>query len=280
MTMLRAHRRERPGRRGKWNDRFPPDAVRIGVWLLVIAASLVGIGVFMVARAEMDRASQREPKTLCLLHAPSRTATLMLVDRTDPLTLSDRENFQAIVRHAAASMLKNDRLTIVPFDGELGRTPVPIFDFCAPGTEHEIDEMQEGRGEVRRKLEEDFLQPLEVKLGELIKPHRTDFSPIAEQVERIATNPAIGWQGEHRVLAILTDGLQYTTSSPIYKDGRIRLPKATRGLLEGVTVRYYLLANAQRSDLQLTQTQSAWKTWFEDAGAEVEIYAPGFVVAR
>lgn len=278
--MLRAHRQQRRRFAQRREPRFSPDTIRIALWSVVIFASGLGMIGFVLNRAEADRRARIDPVTLCSTYAASPKASLMLVDQTDPLARDDAANFTAMVRSVASSMRRNDRLTIVPFDGDLGRTPSAIFDTCSPGNADEVDDVQEGRRPARERFKAKFMDPLTDQMNTLMKSVHSPRSPIARQIERIATSPAIGWQGRERELILITDGLENTDDSPIYADGTIKLPTLTPGLLKGIKVKYYLLANAKRSDLQLNQVQAAWKAWLEAEGATVEIYAPGFVPPR
>ncbi len=277
MAAVRSHRLHRRRFAQRRQPRISPGTVRTSLWAAVIVASVAAMIGFAVNRAAADRRGRIDPTSLCSTYETSPRASLMVIDRTDPLARDDAANFTAMVRHVAASMRRNDRLTIVPFDGDLGRTPVAVFDICSPGRADEADDLQEGRGAARRRFEGKFMGPLTETMNGLMTSARSARSPIARQIERIVTSPAIGWRGRERELIVVTDGLENTEESPIYTDGAIRLPTPTPGLLRGVTVKYYLLANARRSDLQRNQVQAAWKAWLEAEGATVEMYAPGFV---
>ena len=82
-----------------------------------------------------------------------------------------------------------------------------VFDVCSPGRGAEANELTEGALPVQRAYEARFLAPLDKAAESLTIPHESAQSPIAAQIMRAASDPAIGWSGEERVLNLLSDGL-------------------------------------------------------------------------
>lgn len=225
----------------------------------------------------VDRtAAERDPETLCLVNAPVPIATLTMLDQTDPLAANAGPRFVRLIRRIRDDLPRNGRLTIVPFGGDLGKPLRVAFDVCSPGRRSEANEFSEGPVKLQREYEGKFLKPLDGVAAALREPLESDFSPVVAQIQRAVNDPAIPWRGHQRVLNILTDGLEHTTESKIYGGASLHLPPPPPDLLRGVTVNYYELTSADHHHLQTPELRAAWKAWFEAAGAEVNMYAPGY----
>jgi hypothetical protein len=251
------------------------------IWRTIIASAaiaivFVGIAAWYVIGARSDYVGERDKATLCLLHAQTPRAELTLLDQTDALAAGAGQRFARLIRHIRETLPRNGRLTIVPFGGDLGQSLQVAFDVCSPGLGSEADQLTEPVLRVQRDYEARFLTPLDETAAGLIVPRESDQSPIAAQILRAVNDPAIGWVGKERVLNLLTDGLENTAESHVYKDGIVILPPASANILRNVTVNYFELASAQHSALQTPATRATWKAWLEARGANVIMYAPGY----
>ena len=247
--------------------------------ILVVAAiviMLAGVAAWYAAGVRSDYQGKRDSATLCLVHAPTPRAELTLLDQTDALAAGAGTRFTRLIRHIRDTLPRNGRLTIVPFGGDLGRSLEVSFDVCSPGRGSEANELTEGRLPLQREYEARFQIPLDRAARELSMPRESGRSPITAQILRAINDPAIPWRGEEKVINLLTDGLENTAESPVYRDGVVRLPPPPRELLRDVTVNYFELASARHSALQTSAVRAAWKAWFEAAGARVNMYAPGY----
>ncbi|HEX8572195.1 MAG TPA: hypothetical protein VF759_05540 [Allosphingosinicella sp.] len=245
-----------------------------GTALLVLAAG-VGAGVLKGQRAAEENA--RNPSTLCLEKGLPPVSTLALLDVTDRLAADSGDRFTRLVQRLRDDLPRNARLTIVPFADDLGQSLAPAIDICSPGRGEEANGSFEGPGRIQRAYETKFQAPLQRIAQRLSDTGASANSPIAEQIVRAASDPAISWSGTRRELTLFTDGLQNTPSSRVYSTGAVRLPPPPPGILQGVTVNYIELTNPRHNALQSAQVRLAWKAWFEAAGAErVRMFAPGF----
>ena len=80
----------------------------LGVALTVIAASLAGGGVYAVNRLKQKKF---DPATLCPLEG-SKAASLILIDKTDPLTAAEKASARSLVAAEAAAVQRGDRITV------------------------------------------------------------------------------------------------------------------------------------------------------------------------
>lgn len=242
------------------------------VSVLALTAMIAGA---LYADGEQALAA-RDPETLCRTAVAAPRATLVLLDQTDALAEGSGARFLSLMRRVKADLPRDARLTIISFGGDLGAPLVPVIDICSPGTGSEANELVESRVSAQRVYDTRFTGRLERLARDLQAPHESPYSPIAQQIERAVNDPALNWRGEARELIIMSDGLQHVAGSGLYAGRPIRLPPPTPGLLRGVTVRYYELANPTRSDLQTAAMRAAWLEWFRACGAEVRMYAPGY----
>jgi hypothetical protein len=244
---------------------------------LAIAAMTAGVAGWYAVGVRADHENVRHPVTMCLMNAPTPWAELTLLDQTDALAAGAGQRFTRLIRHLRDTLPRNGRLTIVPFGGDLGQSLQVVFDVCSPGRGSEANQLTEGALPLQRDYEALFLSPLDAKAAELTAPLESPQSPITAQILRAANDPTIGWKGEKRILNLLTDGLENTAKSGIYKGGKIHLETPPPDLLKGVTVNYFELTSARHSALQTPAVRAAWKAWFEAAGAaRVNMYAPGY----
>lgn len=251
-----------------------------GAWRGIVAAMailvmLAGLAGWYAYGARSDYLNDRDQTTLCLVHSPTPRAELTLLDQTDPLAADSGQRFTRLIRHIRDALPRNGRLTIVPFNGNSGQSLEVVFDICSPGRGAEADQLTEGALRVQRDYVARFEEPLDRAAAALTVRRESPQSPIVLQILRAVNDPSIGWRGEDRVLNLLTDGLENTAESMVYRDGIVRLPAPPPNLLRGVTVNYYELVSARHSALQTPAVRAAWKAWFEAAGARVNMYVTG-----
>lgn len=261
-----------------WND-F--SDVRDSPWRGIVAGAAIflmigAIAGWLIIGSKEEYASERDPVTLCLLHGQTPKAELTLLDQTDALAADAGQHFTRLIGHIRDTLPRNGRLTIVPFGGDLGQPLDVAFDICSPGRGAEANQLAEGSARLQRTYDAKFSGPLNAVAASLVTPRESDQSPIAAQILRATNDPSINWQGEERVLNLLTDGLENTPESHIYRGGAVHLPPPPPDLLRGVTVNYFELTSAKHHELQTVAVRAAWKAWFEAAGAKVNLYAPGF----
>lgn len=273
-TMFRKSHR-RLGRRVGSNRDLPSN--------ILAGAAIVGLvgamGAWATLGLRADRDSARDDR-LCLLHSTPPKSILVLLDETDTLARDSGLRFTRLMDGVQRALPKNGRLTVVPFGGDVGKAPVASYDTCSPGRGSEAGDF-EGSAPAQRLYEQRFQEPLAEVSRSLAQARTSTTSPIALQIERAVTDPAIDWTGGGRELVVFTDGLENTATSRIYTGGPIALPTATPGMLAGVTVRYVELTNAKQSARQAREVRTAWFNWFRAAGAsKVIIHAPGFAQPR
>jgi hypothetical protein len=246
-----------------------------------IVIMLVLMALWMVGTSRVEEATARNDQTFCLLNRQPPAAYLLMLDLTDTLARDSGKRFDNLRAVLLDELPRNGRLTVVPFGGDLGQSLVAKFSACSPGRREDVDGWRESADDAQWNYDENFRKPLDKIAQELLDEHTSPSSPIAEQIERAVGDPAIVWRGDKRVLIVMSDGLQNTKDSRIYRGAPIALPEPPENLLSGVHVRYIELANAKHSALQTKEVREAWRRWFVAAGAaEVEMDARGYAAGQ
>lgn len=280
-TRYHAHRRDpatfngyedEVERRERWK--------RLGAGLFLVLLVVAGATALVVG-LRASEANERSADTMCLTNRAATASVLVLLDTTDPLARDSGPRFLALVNRIRDRLPRNGRLTVASFDGNVAAPLNQVFDWCSPGQGAEADQAFEGPRSVERQYEQRFQAPLEEAAGDLVKLAPSTQSPIAEQIARAVSDPALGWSGGEREIYVLTDGLQNVPGASVYDGKGVVLPPPAPDLLTGVRVHYVELGNLRRPDLQTSQGRAAWQQWFENAGAsKVMMYAPGYAAPR
>ncbi len=250
----------------------------LSTWLAVAAMILmaVGAGGWTYLASRRDFASERDPATHCLTHIAAPTATLVLVDGTDPLAQANGARFVAVMDRLRQATPRNGRLIVATFDGDLGHPLDVKFDWCSPGRADEADPVFEGPVQVDRAYTEGFRAPLDRAVAAMAVTATAPHSPVAEQIARAVGDASLPWRGHRRNLVVLTDGLENTETMSPYRGDRFALPPAIPSLLDGVNVSFIELPNARDSRLQTGRVRAAWARWLTDSGGQVKMFAPGY----
>ncbi len=251
----RAHRR-----RAKWHVAGTAAAA---VFLLVSLA-LAAYG--LLARETLDARS-------CPSDGPVGHVVL-LVDRTDPFTFTQRLAFSELLRSLASVRVQRGELLSVFVLGDSVDDAVrPVFERCNPGTGEDASEWTSNPRRLRRQHEERFLKPLAEVADELQETKPAPSSPIMEMLQRVAINGfrRNAVQGP-RQLIVVSDMLQNTAEYSHYRGDmsfeRLRdLPyfQRVRVDLHGVRVELHYLMHSPT--LQNRAHAKFWEDYFRAMGA-------------
>lgn len=240
------------------------------IWLIALAvlgAALVGGWFYLHRRAEQTMVTE---ETGCLQNAAAPRAAMFMIDSTDRLSPETAKHVIDTIKQDAAALPRFSRVILVPFDDDTARPLKPIFSKCLPGSGKDAGIDENARFlEIARHEFDQSLDKLEDTLTGL-PPSKT--SPISTQIVRAASDPVLEWKGAKRTLVLLSDGLE----SSIYWTRTLKLPEPPHGLLDGVDVEYVELGNEKAGKLQSDQMRQQWRSWFEKAGGDVRMTAPGY----
>jgi hypothetical protein len=240
-----------------------------------VVAAVLGSGYYVMSRPpDVDKAS------LCPASGP-KGHYVLLVDKTEPLTFTQKEAFTVMLRELVERRIPEGYLVSVFVLGEdFKETAKPMVELCNPGTGEDKSELTDNLRRLKRQYQTRFLEPLLKQTDSLLASQSAKYSPIFEMLQFVAINGfrAHDVKGERR-LVVMSDMLQNTPQFRMY-DGPVDYPSfaaSTYGQkaqleLRGVEVEIHLLMNAPQ--LQTRRNMKFWEDYFEKAGARIAAVRP------
>lgn len=243
--------------------------------LTVVLVALVAIGAYV---------STKKPGLDTATHCPADGPTghyVLLVDKTDPLTFTQKEAFKVLLRDLVEKRTPQGYLLSVFVLGEdFKESAKPLVELCNPGTGSDKSELTANLKKLRRTYEEQFLAPMLDQTGDLLAQQSAKSSPIFEMLQIIAINGfrTHDVRGERR-LFLVSDMLHNTPQFNMYR-GTLDFKsysssdygRKTQLSLEGVDVELRYLINTPQ--LQTKRNQLFWEEFFNKAGARVVAAQP------
>jgi hypothetical protein len=217
---------------------------------------------------------------LCPAGGPTGHVVL-LVDKTDPLTFTQKQAFQQRLRDLVARRTPQGTLLSVFVLGESFRDNAQaLAELCNPGDGAGASELTANPAQLRRQYDERFIAPLmnEAEALQAVRPAK--WSPIFEMLQLVGIN---GFQARDvkgpRRLVVMSDLLHNTPELSMYRalpdfDAFARTDYAVKSQarLDGVAVELDVLMNTPA--LQTRRLLQFWERWFDRAGAHVERVDP------
>jgi hypothetical protein len=236
----------------------------LGVALTIIAASLAGGGVYAVHRLKQKTF---DPATLCPLGG-SQAASVILIDKTDPLTAAEKASARRLVAAEAGAVRRGDRITVRLLrqrDGAAGTALDTTAELCNPGAE--ANPLFENPKRVAARYESAFREPLDDALASEQDAGPAPVSPIAEAIhESLAAVP--DYPGQRLKLILVSDLMEHTPESSAYNGTlseavlRKDFPPDIAGRLRDADVRILLLARPRYAKQQAAAI-AVWRRLFQ-----------------
>ena len=243
--------------------------------ILLVLCVVSGVTYFLVSRpAGLDKV------TLCPANGPTGHYVL-LVDKTDPLTFTQKEAFTVTLRELIEKRIPEGYLLSVFVLGEdFKENAKPLVELCNPGTGQDKSELTANLRQLKRQYQERFLDPLFRQSDALLAAQSAKFSPIFEMMQLVAINGfrMHSIKGERRLI-VMSDMLHNTPQLSMYK-GHVDYPafaSSTYGQkaqleLRGVEIEIHYLMNTP--ELQTKRNLKFWEDYFEKAGARIVAVRP------
>jgi hypothetical protein len=235
----------------------------LGAALVVLAAGLAGGGIFA---ARSFGPATLDPETLCPAEG-AKTITLILIDRTDPLTPPEQERARQIVGREREAARRGDRI-VVEFlakgGGEASVALKTVADLCNPGSE--ANPFFENPKRVAARYESAFLEPVDAALASVAGEESAPESPIARSIEA-AIGGLAAPRGSHIKLILISDLMEHGAQASAYTGALTEktlnglMPGRAKSLLEGAEVEIALLQRPKFEPRQRTALD-AWRRFF------------------
>lgn len=260
------------GRRAK--QRRMMDIIFGTLALLVVGAIVGGAAYYMSTR----------PKELMPNMCPANGPIghyVLLVDKTDPLTFTQKQAFSVILSELVEKRVPEGVLLSVFVLGEdFKDNATPIVELCNPGNGSGKSELTSNLNRLRKQYEERFVGPLLKQSDALVSAQSAKYSPIFEMLQLVGINAfhKHDVKGERRLI-VMSDMLQNTPQFSMYKGAvdfsafaESNYGKKTQLELRDVEVELHYLMNAPQ--LQTKRNLKFWEDYFSKAGARIVAVRP------
>ena len=245
--------------------------VVLGTLAFVIAIAIAG----GAAWGWYERPSDALDAALCPAGGP-RGHFVLLVDKTDPLTFTQKAAFQVRLRELIEKRTPPGYLLSVFVLGESFQDNArPLVELCNPGDGSDRSPLTANPAHLRRRYEERFIAPLMAEADALQAATPAKTSPIFEMLQLVGINAfqSRGVKGERRLI-VMSDMLQNTAQFSMYSGpsdfgafASSDYGRRVQAQLAGVEVELDILVDTPA--LQTRRHLKFWEDWFDRAGARI-----------
>ncbi len=248
----------------------------LGAALIVIAAGLAAGGFFA---AKSIGQAKYDPETLCPVEG-ARSVTLIIVDKTDPLTPIEQVRAREIMTAERDAAKRGDRIVVKLLTAGGAPSSVAldtVLDLCNPGAE--ANPFFENPKRIAARYKSAFLEPVAEALATFSGEGSASASPIVRAVQ-------LGMEGLHAApethvrLILVSDLMEHGPDVSAYAGGLTEkalqklLSPGADDRLRGADVRIVLLSRP-RYETQQKDAVIAWRKFFAGmAGREPDIVRP------
>lgn len=248
-----------------------------------IAAALLALVVIAAGgyfyHAHTTRAPEDDKKTLCPAAGP-QGHVVILVDKSDPMTFTQRKSFAVVYRDLVAQVPRGHLLSLYALGEDFMATAEPLMELCNPGDGRDVSTFDDNPGQRKRTYEKQYLKPFLEREEDLVTERPGKASPILEMVQLagITGFRKHGVAGEKR-LVIVSDMIQNTPTLNMYKGlpdyaafGQTPYGVKSRADLQDVKVELRMLMNSPT--IQTERLLDFWKTHIRQSGGRLVLHDP------
>jgi hypothetical protein len=235
----------------------------LGAVLVVLAASLAGGGFYAAKSLGPARLDQ---ETLCPVEG-AKAITLILVDKTDPLSLEEQAIARRIVGAERDAARRGDRI-VVDFLAQGQNSPqvslATAADLCNPGSE--ANPFFENPKRIAARYESAFLERIDAALASGGFETPSPESPIARSIE-LALESLRAPPGARVKLILISDLMEHGEQVSAYRSTLTQqalsglVSRRAAALLKGADVKVALLPRP-RLEAQQNAALAAWRAFF------------------
>ncbi len=256
------------GRAQKKRDR---NAIIIGGLSCLIVLIIIGVvAVYLSTRSDTALNS----KNLCPMSGPTGHLVL-LVDKTDPLTFTQRTAFSQFMDELPLRVEKGELLSVFALGEDYRSTPEPVFEMCNPGSGDDASEWTSNPEKLKKRYIQKFKTPLSLVSEVLTSDKPAQHSPLMEMLQMVAINAfRKNNVGTNRRLLVVSDMLHNTPEFTLYKQPQdynkfkdSLYSQKVRTDLGGVMVELYYLMNSPR--YQKNENILFWERFFKSINASI-----------
>jgi len=167
----------------------------------VSIAIMIGLGGLAIYLA----GPKPDPETLCPEDRPLVAHTVVLVDKTDPLTEGQFRYLKEKILGARDRLVQFEKFSIFVLDDKNYMSPEPLFSKCNPGRGDEANPFYQNPRKIQKKFDAFFEQPLEDTLKDLKSVGVASRSPIMEMIREISYRKDFSNQVPERRMILVSD---------------------------------------------------------------------------
>jgi len=254
-------------RRAKTADR---RNLIVGLLILAGVATVSGLAWSMFRQAKREHPTL-VAETECPTAGPAGI-TVVLVDRTDPISPTTQLDLRNRLKDVAARMPKFGKLYLYALDGASAGISQPLFAKCNPGDASTVDALRNNPAKAQQVFEHEFEKPLTASIAELTAANTGAASPIMEAIQDAAltafTDPDNKGAASKRLI-VVSDFMQNSDHVSFYRTAVSRSPAAPQALaapLEGVEVGLLFIQRPDRSGPSIDELETVWRDYFVQSG--------------
>lgn len=263
-------------RRSRAADRRRTRHIAIGIAALCVFLGALGGSAYYV----FTRDPGLDHKTLCPKAGPT-AHTVLLVDKTDPLNLNQRQAFLRLLQDLVDRRIAPGHLISVFVLGEdLREGAQPLVELCNPGSAEGKTALTANLRKLEAQFRDRFREPLLRQADALISSAPARQSPILEMLQLVSINGfrAHATVGPRRLI-IVSDMLHKTAEYSMYQGiaefdrfAATSYGRKTAAELPGVEVEIHYILHYPK--LQTRRQLEFWDAHFERSGARIVAVRP------
>jgi len=249
--------------------------VIIGVMIATIVAAILGSVLYFSSDPKPN-----DPNTLCPSKGPLGHIVLM-VDKSDPMTFTQRKGFEVMYSEILQkSVGEGYLLSVYALADDFKQTAEPIIELCNPGDGANVSEIRGNPILQRREFEKKYIEPLTMRLQDLMSEAPGKASPILEMIQLVSITSfrKRGVQGERRLI-IVSDMIHHTPQLSMYQGipdyeqfAQSDYGRRSTSDLGGAKVEIRMLLNSP--SIQNPALFNFWRNHIRNSSGSVVVYEP------
>lgn len=245
-------------------------------YMIILSLLVLVSGAFYARSAILGSRPQLDEDTLCPIGKELLAHTVLLVDRTDPLTKEQTTRLFDLIRRIRRGLTEYEEFSIFLITENQISIAEPYFSLCAPPQGDQASPWHQNPRKIRQAYEQKFGEPLKSKVEDLQKGTVAPASPIMSTIGAVMRRADMSNKVARRRLLIVSDFLentegftQYTGNGTTFESFK-RTPNysaSQRTRLDGVSVELLYVHRERDAAFQRAGHRRFWEQWFEDRGA-------------
>jgi hypothetical protein len=247
----------------------------ISALVLIILAAIGTVGYKFAFGAKPN-----DVRTLCPADGPLGHVVL-LVDKSDPMTFTQRKDFDVLYKEVVTSIVpKGHLLSVYALADDFASTAEPLLELCNPGDGSDASQFNANPVQLRKMFDEKYAKPMFELREDLTTNKPGKSSPILEMVQLagITGFRKHAVSGERRMI-IVSDMIHFTKQLDMYKsvpkyESFIDTPYGRKTLadLDGAKIEIRMLLNTP--SVQNENLLGFWQQHIKQSGGRIVLHQP------